>query len=569
MTIEVERLVATLEANFSKYEKSLNKAIGNTDRGFKRMEDRGRRFESQMSALGGKLKNFGIGLAAGAGLASIDGLTRALRGAVKEAADLVDMSSKIGIDTDTLQKLQFGFAQAGVDAQTVETSLTQWGKRIGEAYTAGGPLAELLKANNVSLTDGEGRLRSSVDLLADMADLIRNAGSDQERLAIAQDAFGKAGADMVLALKDGAAGMRSAADEAERLGIVLDKDVLARAAVLDDEFDKIATIIDVQIKSGLLNVADAIGVAIGFVQDWQVEIQELSKYIAAIPVIGPLSVARDIISGDPAPAPGKVGLAAGGKAFSPTAPMSDANFNARFNGPQKTIVPGKGEGGIDFSSSGSMRRGRDKARDVVDPWEDMRDAAREYADQVDAIREKHEALGETAGSSLGALVSAFEDGKLEAQELLSIVADLAVQLLKIGGGGGGGFGSFLTSLLGSVFHSGGVVGQDGAKRRVSPAAFAGAARLHGGAGIGLRHDEVASILQKGEVVLPKGTRAGGGGGRMHVTVGVDVDASGNLRPFVTSIAEGAAARSTAQLSKGVPKMVDQRNATKQIRRTRA
>ena len=484
------------------------------------------------------------------------------------------MSSKIGVDTDALQQLLFTFSQAGIDAQTVETALTQWGKRIGEAYTQGGPLAELLKANNVSLTDGEGKLRSSVDLLADMADLIKNAGSEQERLAIAAVAFNKAGAEMVPGLKDGAAALRAGANEATRLGIVLDKEVLARAAVLDDEFDKIATVIDIQIKSGLLNVADAIGVAIEFVRDWQAEIQELSKYIAAIPVIGPLSVAKDALSGGDAPTPGRVGLAVGGKTFGTPAPLSDATFNSRFSGPQKTIVPGKGEGGIDFSSSGSMRRGG-RARELVDPWEDLREAAHDYSEELDDINSKYEEMNDIGRDVLGGFISDIKSGTSATEALANALDRVGDRLLDMaldglfssGKKGGGGFlGSLFSGLFGKgggggllskvgLFHQGGIVGQGGSSRMVSPLAFAGAQRMHSGGMPGLRADEVPAILQRGEMVLPRGAKRGGGQETINVVLRDDSGRMADIADQRIQTASGTIVRVSVQQS---TKAVDKR-----------
>lgn len=79
-----------------------------------------------------------------------------------------------------------------------------------------------------------------------------------------------------------------------------------------------------------------------------------------------------------------------------------------------------------------------------------------------------------------------------------------------------------------AFHGGGVIGRDAPAftRSVSPAWFANAPRYHSGSGgpIGLRPDEQAAILQKGEEVLAKNdprnilngggsTSSGGGGGQ--------------------------------------------------------
>ncbi len=68
--------------------------------------------------------------------------------------------------------------------------------------------------------------------------------------------------------------------------------------------------------------------------------------------------------------------------------------------------------------------------------------------------------------------------------------------------GGGGIGGFIATAIGSLFHGGGIAGQSGgARRRVPATAFRGAPRLHDGNVPGLKSDEVAAILQKGEPVI--------------------------------------------------------------------
>lgn len=60
-----------------------------------------------------------------------------------------------------------------------------------------------------------------------------------------------------------------------------------------------------------------------------------------------------------------------------------------------------------------------------------------------------------------------------------------------------------TSILGAVFHDGGVVGGTGGQTRaVSPGWFTNAVRLHEGGVAGLKAGEVPAILERGEVVDP-------------------------------------------------------------------
>lgn len=75
------------------------------------------------------------------------------------------------------------------------------------------------------------------------------------------------------------------------------------------------------------------------------------------------------------------------------------------------------------------------------------------------------------------------------------------------GSAGGGFGlggGIFSSLLGGLFHAGGVVGRTPVPLRLLPSeVFASAPRLHDG----LLPDEFPAVLQRGETVLPAGRQA--------------------------------------------------------------
>lgn len=77
-----------------------------------------------------------------------------------------------------------------------------------------------------------------------------------------------------------------------------------------------------------------------------------------------------------------------------------------------------------------------------------------------------------------------------------------------------------------------------------------------------------AILHPNETVVDH-SRGQGGGGSMHVTIGVSADNNGNLKPFVEDIARREASSTTGAAMKNVPKMVDSRNKTSQTRGVRA
>ena len=86
----------------------------------------------------------------------------------------------------------------------------------------------------------------------------------------------------------------------------------------------------------------------------------------------------------------------------------------------------------------------------------------------------------------------------------------------------GGAGGFISSLIGNLFHDGGVVGQATMTRSVSPAIFQNAMRYHTGGIAGLQPNEVPAILKKGEEVLTQNDprHIANGGGQQPVNVKV-------------------------------------------------
>jgi len=167
---------------------------------------------------------------------------------------------------------------------------------------------------------------------------------------------------------------------------------------------------------------------------------------------------------------------------------------------------------------------------------------------MDRLKASQQEVNDLSRDVLGGMISDLKSGTSAADALENALSRVADRLLDIGldslfgGKGGGLFGGGKGGLLGGsiipgILHSGGTAGRDGYGhgRSVSPAVFAGATRYHSGGVAGLKPDEVPAILQRGEVVIPKGAK--GGGSSVHVTVGVDVDKSGNLTPFVTSISD--------------------------------
>lgn len=186
------------------------------------------------------------------------------------------------------------------------------------------------------------------------------------------------------------------------------------------------------------------------------------------------------------------------------------------------------------SAEGQARALAESTRRAADATAFAQEVATGFAgDLVSSLREGESAMEAFRHAAVAAL------DKMIAKLIEAIIQQTILNALS-GFAGGGGSAAIVTSSLpgggmaiagftpGSLFHSGGTVGSRRPMRTVPASAFAGAPRFHSG----LRNDEIAAILQRGETVLTKdqtsqaaerlGAVAGDrGGGRQNINIAID------------------------------------------------
>lgn len=218
----------------------------------------------QLGGLSSLAGSAGLSLGAlGAGLSSA-ALLSFSRDAVKSLGDIADEADRVGVSTDALQTLQFNLKQSGGDAGDAVAALQKFGVAASKAGQEGNTLAAVLEANGVALRDQNGNLRSSDALLEDYARLVAGAASQQDKLMLATEAFGRnAGPKMVGALEkianEGLPGMIRQAKEA---GQVVDEELIRKADEIDDRWNAAIDSVTNGLK-GLVVEAIKAGEAIG------------------------------------------------------------------------------------------------------------------------------------------------------------------------------------------------------------------------------------------------------------------------------------------------------------------
>lgn len=328
-----------------------------------------------------------------------------------------------------------------------------------------------------------------------LAELNKRAAEGLRAQAAEYDRIAEAGGVFAEAAARAAAGLRL---EADKLGSTL--------TFLEKRFQTTADRIDGAFKDGLANVFERIGEkgtkAADLVRDAFVSVgKAIRRSLAEIAAEDTLDALNKSLGTGPDGKPNTIGRvlsrAIGVDGSSRDRALwirnADAAPTAGTGAGGQGIMPGDVKGvptiGDVLESVGSQ------LREVFGGWIDglgslLRDVANSLSDVFSGLFS-----GSGGGGGFGDLIASLFSGG--------------------SGGGGGGGSDFLSTIFGSFFHSGGVVGGGRRSgRMIDPSAWINAPRFHSG---GVAGDEIAAVLKRGEEVLTaddprhvKNAAAGGG-----------------------------------------------------------
>ncbi len=199
--------------------------------------------ESKLKSFDGHMANVAGTLGAlvdhFAGSAIVHGIREFISGQIEAGSRVNDLSERLGVGTDDLQKFQFAAGLSGVGAEEAAKGLQFLNKNMGMALEGNKEAVETFTKLGVAMKDGEGNVRELGDVIPEVADAFEQMGSDQERTAAAMKIFGKSGAGLLPLLKGGAHGLKELSEEFDRLGGGMSEGFVKAADSAGDEIDKL------------------------------------------------------------------------------------------------------------------------------------------------------------------------------------------------------------------------------------------------------------------------------------------------------------------------------------------
>lgn len=156
-----------------------------------------------------------------------------------DAADAMSKSAqKIGTTTEALSRLKYAAELSDLPFESLEKSLTKLSRAAYDSATTGGASSVAFNQLGIAVKDATGNLKDSPALMSEIAAKFAVMQDGSAKTALAMSLFGKSGADMIPLLNSGSAGLKQMADEADRLGIVIDSSTGLAAEQFNDNLTR-------------------------------------------------------------------------------------------------------------------------------------------------------------------------------------------------------------------------------------------------------------------------------------------------------------------------------------------
>lgn len=219
MAVSLGTIKATIQADTSKFDKAMKGSVG-------------------------KMKGLAMGAAAAG--AAVAAMGKAIFDQVQKIADIGDEAAKVsqqlGLTAESYQELGHAAELSGASQASVQAAIRRLGRAANEASQGVAEYKDSFDQVGLSATDAQGNLKSTDVLLMELSDTFQTLESDTQKVALAQDFFGRSGTKLIPMLNQGSAGIQEMRDEARELGIVLSEDATKESEVWNDTITRMKAV---------------------------------------------------------------------------------------------------------------------------------------------------------------------------------------------------------------------------------------------------------------------------------------------------------------------------------------
>ncbi|MBO9108705.1 tail tape measure protein [Agrobacterium sp. S2/73] len=291
MTGDEEQLAIQVVAKLTELEKQMAKANGITARAYREMSLNSRKATKQMeddakrsatrvnqamatvgTSIGGVGRAFAGGLIGTLIGAGISGTIQKLGEVARGVAEIGDQAKIAGVNVKAFQELKFVAEQNRVGVDALQDGLKELSLRADEFIVSlgkSGSGAEAFQRLGYSVDDLKEKLKDPSALFAEIIGRLGQLDKAAQ-IRISDEIFGGTGGEQFVQLiGQGERGIRDTIQAANDLGIVMDEQLIERAAEVDRRFQMISQTVGTTLKSAIVSAADSLSEFIDGFRDYQ------------------------------------------------------------------------------------------------------------------------------------------------------------------------------------------------------------------------------------------------------------------------------------------------------------
>lgn len=277
MPNDEERLIVSLEARITDFERRMKQAEGTGTRSYKALtagssratgkmeQDMIRsttRINQALAQTSSKIGSFGKamigGFAVGAAVGALEGIRQAAEDSTKSILEMADQAKMAGVSFKAFQGLKFVAEQNRIGIDALTDGLKELSLRADEfIQTGSGSGAEAFQRLGYSAEDLTNKLKKPDQLFLEIIGRLESFDKASQ-IRIADEVFGGSGGEkFVQLISQGEQGLRQQIKAAEDLGIVMDENMIRKAEEVNQKFNLITTTISTKLKQAIVDAVSA------------------------------------------------------------------------------------------------------------------------------------------------------------------------------------------------------------------------------------------------------------------------------------------------------------------------
>lgn len=221
-------------------------------------------FQTKMAAVQRRLAVF-----TAAAAAAVAGLGLAVKKQIDIADDLAKMSQRIGLPVEMLSRLSYAADLSGVSLEELATGVRFLSRTMVD-------MPDKLKELGIATRDAGGNMRSTEDVLYDLADVFASMPDGAQKTAISLDILSRSGTQMIPLLNGGSQALREMMEEARVLGVQIDTRTAKAAEAFNDNLTRLsyaARALTRQLAAAMLPALERVtNAVVRFVAEGQIEV---------------------------------------------------------------------------------------------------------------------------------------------------------------------------------------------------------------------------------------------------------------------------------------------------------